>query len=603
MWETGDLRGAEAEYALPDEAKAMFRQLRQLITHRTDIVWGEHCTECVYPSCYANCSFYSPREDFNCRRFLHGIERLRDPELDLVRIQFKRWGKLEGRAPLGLKPTAVARGLEWLDRSITSSLSRLPRRLPGNAVWRLNTLTNRIKQRASQLGRPVGNSHQFVVETWHDGSESIPFTLTLLPSSAAGKRMYQTALSLAPGYTRTCLPASEIMRNVSLQEPCLIQLEPVTEGTPPITFGVLDFVWAQTLIDSASIPKEPNGKRPQIKCVIWDLDNTIWKGTLVEDGLEGVTLVPHVVDAIKALDARGILNSIASKNDRQAAVDALTRFGLIDYFVSPQISWNPKSEAIRQIATHLDLGTDTFAFIDDQAFERGEVHTFYPEVEILPETAVDTLLQMPRFNVPVTAESSRRRLLYKTEEQRLTARASSGMDYDQFLRECHIRLKITPLSAATLLRVYELSQRTNQLNISGRRYTRDELETLLTCPAETTYVLSCADRFGDYGIIGFCVLNESTHGVESFFMSCRVQRKFVENAFFSMLSMKLAESGIGLLRINFRKTPKNAAAVRMLLELGFKYEPSEGEESGQFVRPVMEPVPNSEIVTIEEENL
>src|SRR5262245_6438166 len=108
-----------------------------------------------------------------------------------------------------------------------------------------------------------------------------------------------------------------------------------------------------------------------IKCVVWDLDNTLWHGALIEDGY--VRLKDNVVGIIKTLDSRGILQSIASKNDYDQALDQLRRFGLAEYFLYPQINWNTKSSSIKVISSSINIGLDAVGFIDDQEFERDEV--------------------------------------------------------------------------------------------------------------------------------------------------------------------------------------------------------------------------------------
>src|SRR5439155_13254080 len=151
------------------------------------------------------------------------------------------------------------------------------------------------------------------------------------------------------------------------------------------------------------------------KCVVWDLDNTIWRGTLAEEGLEGLTLNPTIRRTVDELDRRGILQSVASKNDPEPALAALEAFGLRDYFLFPQIGWTPKSAAIERIAQLLDIGLDTFVFVDDQAFERGEVREMLPVVTVLSDADLPTLLENPLFQVPITKESVARRSMYLAE--------------------------------------------------------------------------------------------------------------------------------------------------------------------------------------------
>src|SRR5215218_7198814 len=141
MIETAELSRAPVTVDLPASARAKFRELKELVTRRTMIAWGEHCTECAFPSCYSTCAFYSPRDDFHCRRFVRGIEPARDPadpELDLVRLQFARWGKLEGQGPLRTKSARLASIAERLDGAITAPLRFLPRRVSSKARRHLN---------------------------------------------------------------------------------------------------------------------------------------------------------------------------------------------------------------------------------------------------------------------------------------------------------------------------------------------------------------------------------------------------------------------------------------------------------------------------------
>src|SRR5262249_38793753 len=152
--------------------------------------------------------------------------------------------------------------------------------------------------------------------------------------------------------------------------------------------------------------------------------------------------------AIRALDERGVLHSIASKNDRAEALAALKQFGLDEYFLHPQIHWEPKSLSIGRIAAALDLGIDTFLFIDDQPFERAEAEAGNPGLRVVPETAAATLTSHPWFDLPITPESKRRRQLYREEAQRSSAYEAAGGDYLGFLRGSRLTLDVAPLTSA-----------------------------------------------------------------------------------------------------------------------------------------------------------
>ena len=593
---------ATAKIALPDEAAGAFAETRAAVSARSVIAWGEHCTECAFPACYSTCSYYTPRLDHHCRRFENGIECAIAPDhrsLSLTRIVFRRWGKLEGRGRMALKGPRAAAALEFADTAADPVLSRaLPAPLRDKLAWRLNESKVQLVARGAAL-RP---SDVFVLEAWHAGSRSWPFTLAIMTSAKQAGGLFQTAVPLAPGYNRLLVPVSDIAKLVDLGKPVTIQIEPVEEGAPPIVFGMIDFCrLSRALAAAPAQPVAANQAKdlPKLKCVVWDLDNTLWHGTLVEDGVEGITLSQAAADAVRELDRRGIINSIASKNDPDLTFAALEKFGLKQYFVFPKVSWGPKSEAIKSIIAEMDVSADTFAFVDDQPFERGEIQELIPEIQVFSHTEIADLIAHPRCDVPITAESGKRREMYQSEERRTVARGASTLDYTDFLRSCHIKLEVARIQPHNLLRMYELSQRTNQLNFSGRRYAQAELETLMTEQPERAFVLTCTDKFGEYGAIGFCVLMGARPAIESFFMSCRVQRKRVENAFFEYLRQRLLELGAERFEVAYKPTKKNKASVQMLEELGFSHAPGESAGEEWFVRPIDRAFADSDVVALD----
>ncbi len=173
-------------------------------------------------------------------------------------------------------------------------------------------------------------------------------------------------------------------------------------------------------------------EKQSIKCVVWDLDNTIWDGILLEDA--EVALRAGVLETIRELDGRGILNSIASRNDRQLAMDKLKSFGLGEYFLYPEINWNSKAASLEAIARALNIGLDTFAFVDDQPFEREEVAFLHPEVLCVDTADIHRLLDMPCF-MPrfITPESRLRRQMYQSDSLRATAESEFAGSNEEFL--------------------------------------------------------------------------------------------------------------------------------------------------------------------------
>ncbi len=145
----------------------------------------------------------------------------------------------------------------------------------------------------------------------------------------------------------------------------------------------------------------------KIKCVVWDLDNTIWEGTLLEGG--ATKLTPGVIDVIKGLDERGILQSVASKNNYDDAYKKLCELGISEYFLYPQINWNPKSSSVKEIAQKLNIGINTLAFVDDQPFEREEVAHLCPSVMTIDALDINNILSYERMTPRFITEDTKNR--------------------------------------------------------------------------------------------------------------------------------------------------------------------------------------------------
>lgn len=562
---------------LPPDVIAEFVATRDAVDSRSSIVWGEHCSECAFPACYSNCEFYSPRPDLNCRRFANGIESVRVlnyPDLrGLTRIEFRRWGKLEGSGPPRLEGTKRSDRRARFARTTDEILTALPMpRVISHPV------AHRMNVRRAVTGVMPKNA-VFVLEAYvDDNTPHATLQLTLMPWSSEIPGMYQASIQLTPGYTREILPVSVILQHTPLDVPFAVRIEMLSEPSlQPILFGLLDFATLRRSLQC--IPNAPSSVNASLlksevkaKCVIWDLDNTLWKGTLAEDGAEKVAIFPETLEIIRTLDERGIINSVASKNDAPAALAALKAFGIDEYFMFPQIGWGPKSDSVRQIAQSLGIGLDAVVFVDDEPFERAEVVAAHPDVTALSPGDVPSMAHSALFDVPVTEESRTRRAMYRQEQVRTQIAASLGTDYLAFLESSELVLTVSQVSRENVERIYELSQRTNQLNIAGTRMSRDQIRALAEeDTAERGYVLECRDRFGNYGITGFCVMTPSTAKIDGFFMSCRVQRKKVENAFFNWMARGLREAGFQTLSVAYRKTEKNSPALKMLQELGFVY--------------------------------
>lgn len=298
-----------------------------------------------------------------------------------------------------------------------------------------------------------------------------------------------------------------------------------------------------------------------IKCVVWDLDNTLWDGTLLED--KHVYLRYHVVEIIKTLDARGILHSIASKNNYKSVMEKLAEFGLQEYFLYPQISWNAKSTAIETIARSLNIGKDTLAFVDDQAFERDEVAHIHPDVLCLEIEDLEDILDMPEMNPRfLTEDSARRRQMYISDIQRNQAEQEYIGATEEFLATLQMIFTITPAREQDLQRAEELTIRTHQLNTTGYTYSYDDLNAFRLSPDYKLLIASLEDRYGAYGKIGIALLHceKEYWTLKLLLMSCRVMSRGVGNVFIGHIMRMAKEAGIRL-RAEFIPNEKN----RMML--------------------------------------
>lgn len=294
-----------------------------------------------------------------------------------------------------------------------------------------------------------------------------------------------------------------------------------------------------------------------VKCVVWDLDNTVWDGVLLEDG--DVTLRPAVVEVIRTLDERGILHSIASRNDHDAAMAKLTEFGIAEYFLHPQIHWGNKSDSVRSVAEAFNIGIDTLAFVDDQPFERDEVGFAHAQVlciDALDAAAIPELPEMrPRF---VTADSRERRHLYHADIQRKHAEDTHQGTDEDFLASLGMRFTIAPAQERDLQRAEELTVRTNQLNATGYTYSYEELDAFRCSPGHDLLVAGLEDAYGTYGKIGLALVERADDAwtVKLLLMSCRVMSRGVGSVLLNHLIRSAHDSGVKL-RAEFVPTSRN----------------------------------------------
>jgi FkbH-like protein len=602
MYEPEMNRVFESIDTLPAEIRERFAELRNHIVARTMLPWGEHCTECAWPTCYTTCELYSARTDGACRQFIDGMVRIDHAggaSPYLLKLRFKAWAKLWTVGNLRLERLSTANAKEKLNNAIGA----ISRTTPMPAVMKTRVLrkVNYLRRQTAEHARPDGNVPDcFLLECYNPAATAVDVTFTVRATTNGETQAFQSMIGMSPGYTRYKLPFADISRTVDMSGSFEVEIVPNGGDDTVLYFGLMDFIKEHQAPVSA-VPSPPQGTKTKWKCIVWDLDNTLWDGTLIEDGPRGIRLRQDVVEVIRQTDQKGILHSIASKNNYADAMAVLRDAGIHEYFLYPQIQWQPKSGSIAAIAKSLNIGVEALAFVDDQEFERAEVKSALPAVAVVDAAHYRAIPDRDECQVPVTAESRNRRLMYQEQEKRETSLSAHGGDYLAFLRECDLRMSITPLNAGNLKRVYELAQRTNQMNYSGNRYPEEKLQEIMRSTSFETYVVDCADRFGHYGIVGFGVVDLREPRVVDLMFSCRIQSKRVEHALLGFVLKRFVEGNNQDLFANYRKTPKNAAAGKVFDDIGFECV-AEGEIASLVFRKGRS-VPDDQIVTIDASGL
>ncbi|WP_207659216.1 HAD-IIIC family phosphatase [Anaerobacterium chartisolvens] len=303
------------------------------------------------------------------------------------------------------------------------------------------------------------------------------------------------------------------------------------------------------------IKKGINNK--DIKCVVWDLDNTIWDGVLTESC--NVTLKPGMKEIIAQLDSRGILNSVASKNNHDDAVRKLNELGLLEYFLYPEINWNAKSSSISKIQKNLNIAIDTFMFIDDQPFELDEVKAVHHDIECFDASEYQKLLSLDRLNPRfVTVDSKMRRKMYSDDIKRKEVEESFEGTPEAFLASLSMHFIIENAAEEDLKRAEELTYRTHQLNSTGVTYDYDDLKGFLSSHSHRLYICELNDCYGSYGKIGLALveIKEAHWHLKLILMSCRVISRGVGTVLLSYIMREAKKDGKRLVA-DFKKNDRN----------------------------------------------
>ena len=558
------------------------------ITAVRPTMWEEHCLECAAPACFGNCLHYEARSDGRCKRFSNGLMTFPQEKACCkqgVRVKFRKWGNMMTLLlPTMLTEDAYSSLFVKTEKQGKRLKKLVDSKLPLSLRWNgIRTVEFLRRRKLRSLDGCNNHADAFLFHGY--SHHPAPFRL-ILEIFDDHTSVFKTSISMEPGENLQIL--------TSLSPECdavdrRIKLYPENDLD-----AELDILWCDFVQGEPFAAEKP---APTVKCMVWDLDGTLWDGVLIEtEDPTKLKLKPGVFDLIRALDDRGILQSVASKNDYETTYPILEQLGVAEYFLYPQIHWNAKSISMRDIAKSLNIGIDSLALLDDSVFEREQVHSALPQVRVYDSANMDKLLSLPEFNVPMTEESKNRRQMYRAEEQRNLLRSSDHTDTIDFLKKCHLRAKLfTPQTEAETLRCYELVVRTNQLNMSGKKYTFQEFADVLALPDRKIFAMCCGDDFGEYGIVGFgqYKIENNTLVFTEFAMSCRVAGKFVESALFSYL-LVAEHCAVGSFTV--QKTKKNSLLRRTLGEIGFRTcKETDKEISYSFTGELL----HHEIVTVE----
>jgi FkbH-like protein len=318
------------------------------------------------------------------------------------------------------------------------------------------------------------------------------------------------------------------------------------------------------------------------KCLLVDLDNTLWGGIIGEDGINGIHLSETGEGAryrdfqLRILELRkmGVVLGIVSKNNEADVFEAFAQHEHMVLrtgdFVSMKINWLPKAENIVEVAQDLDIGMDSIVFIDDNPVEREAVRTALPEVTI-PEFPEDTS-ELPAFfervykdfffTLASTEEDRKRTDSYSANAKRAAERTAAP-SIESFLAALDTKIVFTRACDQDLHRAAQLTQKTNQFNLTTRRYTEQELRELQTMRGADVFIASVADKYGDNGKVFVSIVRREapdTAELDTFLMSCRVVGRFIEDQLLSQLIEEVRAHGLSKLRVPFVPTSKNALA-------------------------------------------
>lgn len=347
----------------------------------------------------------------------------------------------------------------------------------------------------------------------------------------------------------------------------------------------------------ANIIKSLYGKNK--KSIACDLDNTLWAGVIGDDGVQGIQLGEESPSGraftalqryLKLVSQTGVLLNVNSKNEAEIAKSGFSRPESVlheEDFICFTANWQPKDENLAQMASQLNLLPESFVFLDDNPAEREIVRRRFPQTAVPeltePEHYVRTLARSGYFEVTsLSADDKKRSEMYRENAQRAQAQAAFS-DYSDYLRSLEMKAVIAPFDTAHAARITQLMNKTNQFNLTTRRYTDAEVSACMSDGNTLTLYASLADRFGDNGIVSALIgrVQDGILTIEEWVMSCRVFKRDLELAVFDALIAYCRTHNITSIEGDYLPTAKNAYVRTLYPTLGF-LQTAESEEGTHY---------------------
>ena len=327
------------------------------------------------------------------------------------------------------------------------------------------------------------------------------------------------------------------------------------------------------------------------KCLVLDLDNTLWGNIIGEDGIEGIKIGPYpegrsfveFQKVIKALSENGIILAINSKNNQKDAMKAINEHPHMILrekdFSCIKINWNDKISNMREIAKDLNIGLDSIVFFDDDPINRELLRMGIPEVNTIelpkdPSSYAQILRNLNDFNIlKITKDDVQRKIMYAQEQNRQKLESSTE-NLNEYLKKLDIKIKIKLDNEFSISRISQLILKTNQFNLTTKRYQEEEIKEFVE---DKTMIVGCSevdDKFGENGITNVFIIKTKPNEwiIDTFLLSCRIMGRGIEEGIIGKILEIAKNKGIEKITATFIPTEKNKPAENFLKNYGFKKE-------------------------------